>query len=160
MCDCDICRMKISAKTLQPAHFVFVPLKGVEHLPAAIRQMQAWAKKSQPVSPEKYVLMYLDSFRNTAPAQVRMRFGIFLPEKTEDLPANVESVFLEKMRVLTAQVLLKSDEFSNAWKQMHACRLSQNLSLGEGFPFEIHHKDPEKHPEKLHEVTLVLPIQE
>lgn len=151
--------MKIFAKTLPATHFIFTPLQGVAHIPPAAQRMQAWAKEFLPTPPQAYVLMYLDSFRDTLPAQVRMRFGIFLPEKTEDLAANVESVFLEEMWVLTAQVLLKPEEFGSAWQQMHAWRLSQNLVLGKGFPFEIHHKDPEEHPQKLHEVTLVLPIQ-
>lgn len=151
--------MKISEAVFPSTFFVYTALTGVSKIQRAVPRLQAWAKSALPELPTQYVLRFLDSFRDAPPEKVRMQFGIFLPNMMESLPSGIEGAWMEETPVLTASGWLTKEDFSQAWQQLHAYRLNLNIHLSERPPFEIHHNDPEKHSEKLHQVTLVLPIR-
>jgi AraC family transcriptional regulator len=151
-------KSNVEIRQLPVMHLAGVRVRGVEALPAAFEKIMAWAGPRGFLGPgTKMVTMYQDSFRDTAPDQVRISAAILL-EYAVDTGMELEPMNIPAGKFITALYRLQNHEFGDTWRSLFQWMNEQGYQKSEGPPFEIFHNNPHEDPERKATVEFFIPI--
>jgi AraC family transcriptional regulator len=149
---------RIEIRQLPGMHLAGIRVQGVESLPSAFEKIIAWAGPRGLMGPgTKMATMYHDSFRDTAPDQVRISAAIVL-ENAVDTGNLLEQINIPAGKFITALHRLQDHEFGSTWKSLFQWMNDQGYQKKEGQPFEIFHNNPHEDPEQKATVEFYIPI--
>ncbi|MFY0608357.1 MAG: GyrI-like domain-containing protein [Cyclobacteriaceae bacterium] len=149
----------VSIRNLSPTHLAIVPITGVQNITEAFQTLLKWAgPKGLLIENEYKVLMvYHDSFKNTAPDKVRMSAGLRLVDSMSK-DGEIEPLTLPGGKHIVGTFEIPTQAFGQYWEELFKWMNENGYEKANADPFEIYHNDFNKHPQKLCLVNFCIPI--
>ena len=150
---------KIEIKELAGMDVAYITCIGVDGLDNAFEKMLQWARRAQltQIPDFKLIRIFHDSFRITAPENVRMSIGVPLLRATE-VSGAVGLTTVEKGKFIIARFLIEPADFGKSWESLFVWMNENGYKKAPGDPFEFLYNNYNDHPEKKCMVDLYIPI--
>ena len=148
----------IEVKQMPLLQTAYVSCKGLQNLETAYGQLMQWAAPKGLMNDQtKLATVFHDSFKFTAPAEVRMSASILL--NSDEKPAGVVSLrTLEPGKCIVGSFEIGLDELEKSWTGLFVWMNEQGYHKNDQEPFEIYHNDFKQHPEQKCIVDLCIPV--
>lgn len=150
---------KIEIKTLEKLNLAYVTAIGHQGIAKAYDTLVKWATPlgllQQPGA--KMVTIYHDSFKITAPNQVRISACITLNEPVR-VSGETGLTSIEKGKFIVGSFVITLDEFEKSWNSLFIWMGENGYQKANRDPFEIYHNDYRLHPEQKAMVDFYIPI--
>jgi AraC family transcriptional regulator len=151
---------KIEIKEMPKMDLAYITQIGVAGLEDAFARLLRWATpKNLLDNPNcKVARIYHDSFKFTAPDQVRMSVCILLDEPVE-VSGEVGLTTIEKGNFIVGHFEIEPKDFEKSWSSLYIWMNENGYKKANQNPFEIIHNNFNDHPEKKCMVDLYIPIE-
>lgn len=140
------------------ATWLTVPCIGKQGMQPAFGKLMGWATSNGMASEDlRMMTVFHDSFRDTAPDQVRMSVGLEVKDRSE-LTDSFVTMELKSEPCIHGRFELDMEEFAMAWGMMFTKMKEEGLQKSQSDPYEIYLNDFSKHPEQKFIVDLFVPV--
>lgn len=149
---------KIEIKELPKMDLAYVSCIGPQNLENSYSKLAKWATTQELVDEKtKMVTIYHNSFKVTKANKVRMSASILLnkPKKTY---GEIGLASIQAGKIVVGSFEIGLNEFEKSWKGLFLWMNENGYNKSDGSPFEIHHKNFNKHLERKAIVDLCIPI--
>jgi len=150
---------KIEIKEIADMDLAYVTCIGAQSITAAYDTLLRWATPLGLLNnaDTKMVTIYHDSFKTTAPHQVRISTCITLAEPLK-VSGDIGLRTISKGKFIVGSFSIGLSEFEKSWNGLFAWMAENGYKKGDRDPFEIYHNDYRTHPEKKCIVDYYIPI--
>lgn len=149
---------QIEVKEMPKMETAYVSCKGLQNLDTAYGKLMQWATPNGLMNDQtKMATVFHDSFKFTAPSEVRMSASILLNE-SKSPEGEVSLRALEPGKCIVGSFEIGLDEFEKSWTGLFVWMNQQGYTKAEHEPFEIYHNDFNEHPQQKCIVDLCIPV--
>ncbi len=150
---------KIDIKELPPMHLAYSTCIGVKNIEQAFHSILKWTNANGLMEETtRFVRIFHDSFKVTAPEKVRMSAGVLLsgPAVTEGV---ISQTTLAGGKCIVGRFEIEPKDFEKAWTGLFIWMSEQGYLKAEKDPFEVYYNDHRTHPEGKAIVDLCIPVK-
>ena len=154
-----IMHANVEIKEIAAQDLAYVTHIGVATVDTAFYKIMQWATPRNILENpnSKIVRVFHDSFKITAPEQIRMSIGVTLNQ-----PISVEGEIgltqIEKGKYIVGRYEIEPVDFEKAWTGLFVWMNEKGYTKAESNPFEIYHNNFTEHPQKKCIVDLCIPV--
>ena len=152
----------MNSKSFNQQWIAYVPVRGVAAIEQGFELLFAWIQERQIVLAHGQLFtMYLDSFRDTPPDQVRMWAGVMLKEEVE-ASGEIKVIQKDMGSYMTKRLQTSIPNLGSAWGQFFAEINAQNVTINideSHLPFELYHNNFKEDTNRMMDVELCIPVK-
>jgi len=147
----------ITTSELQLAGIAHTGIDGMEQ---TFERVMQWAKtKGLPTGADmKMGRLFYDSFKNTAPDNVRM-FVFMITDTPFDIEGEISKVTIPASKCIVGRFEIAPNDFGQSWSELYQWMSKNGHTKAAAHPYEIYHNDYRTHPEFKFVVDLCIPIE-